>query len=131
LPALTGAQETTMANVNEVLAKFGELDGFIAATLVDSESGMMLGAEGGDRFNVEVAAAGNSEVVKAKRRVAKSLNLKDDIEDILITLGKQYHLIRPLRSKPNVFFYLAVDRTKANLALCRMKVAELEKEVAF
>ena len=120
-----------MGNVRESLAKLVEVDGFIAACLVDSESGMMLGSEGGANFNLEVAAAGNTEVVRAKRKVAKALNLRDDIEDILITLGKQYHLIRPMRTKPTFFFYLAVDRARANLAMARMRVADIEKDIVL
>ena len=48
---------------------------------------------------------------------------------ILITLGKQYHLIRPLRSKPQVFFYLALDRGRANLGMARLTLADVEKEL--
>jgi CheY-like chemotaxis protein len=125
-------KENNMGNVRESLAKLNEVDGFVAACLVDSESGMMIGSEGGGpNFNLEVAAAGNTDVVRTKRKVAKALNLRDDIEDILITLGKQYHLIRPMRTKPTVFFYLAVDRSRANLAMARLKVAEIEKDIVL
>jgi hypothetical protein len=39
----------------------------------------------------------------------KSLNLKDEIEDILITLGRQYHVIRPVSKSPGLFIYLASE----------------------
>lgn len=121
-----------MATINESLEKLQRIDGFIGTALVDSESGMTLGLlGGGSALNLEVAAAGNTEVVRSKRKTMGSLNLKDEIEDILITLGKQYHLIRPMRSRPGVFFYLAVDRARANLALARMALADVEKEIQF
>lgn len=73
------------------------VDGAVGCCLVDSASGMMLGAEGRQGIiNLELAAAGNTEVVRAKRKTMSALMLKDSIADILITLGKQYHLIRPL-----------------------------------
>jgi hypothetical protein len=44
--------------------------------VVDSSSGMMLSAVGGGQsLNVEIAAAGNTEVVRAKRKTMKSLSL--------------------------------------------------------
>ena len=48
--------------------------------------------------------------MRAKRKTMKALNLKDTIEDILITLGKQYHLIRPLASNDALFIYLVLDK---------------------
>ena len=116
-------------NVKESLAKLNSIDGFVGAALVDSESGMLLGQEGGNGINLEVAAAGNTEVVKAKRKTMASLGIRDGIEDILITLGKQYHLIRPLRSRNTLFFYVALDRARANLAMARMAVADVEKDL--
>lgn len=107
-----------------------KLDGFIGACLVDSESGMTLEAlGGGKRLDLEMAAAGNTEVVRAKRKIMQSLGLKDKIEDILISLGGQYHIIRPLTVNDTIFVYLALDRESASLGLARLKLREYEKTV--
>lgn len=124
------AEEVLPMNIKECLAKLNSIDGFVGAALVDGDSGMLLGQEGGAGLNLEVAAAGNTEVVKAKRKTMANLNLKETIEDILITLGKQYHLIRPLRTRGALFFYVALDRQRANLALARIVLADVEKDLS-
>jgi hypothetical protein len=109
-----------------------EIDGAVGVALVDYESGMALGSLGGGRYlNLEVAAAGNTEVIRAKLRTMASLELNDEIEDILITLGRQYHLIRLLSSNRSVslFMYLALDRTKANLAMARHQLRQIENQL--
>lgn len=116
-----------MDSVNKSLEKLqGEITGFLGAALVDHESGMCLGAVGSG-INLEVAAAGNMEVVRAKMRVMKDLGIKGDIEDMLITLSAQYHIIRPISS--SLFLYLAFDRKTGNLALARHKMATVAAEV--
>nr|WP_194734219.1 roadblock/LC7 domain-containing protein [Xanthomonas campestris] len=107
------------------------LAGFVGAALVDSDSGMALGMTGGTELNLELAAAGNTEVVRAKRRIAEQLGLNDTIEDILITLSKQYHLLRPLESNGALFLYVVLDRAKANLAMARHELKAFEKTLDF
>lgn len=118
-----------MANAKETLSKLLEIEGCVGACVVDSNSGMMLGASGGGPMNLEVAAAGNTEVVRAKRKTMKALSLNDGIEDILITLGKQYHVIRPLTGNDGLFVYLVLDRSKSNLAMARHQLAQIEREL--
>jgi hypothetical protein len=109
-------------NVDAALKEAMAIDGSIGAALVDYTSGMALGTLGTSKeLDLAVAAAGNTEVVRAKVRTMEMLKLNDTIEDILITLGKQYHLIRPLtgRGGSGLFFYLALHRDRANLAMAR------------
>jgi hypothetical protein len=91
---------------------------------------MMLGSAGVG-VDLEVAAAGNTEVVRAKLKTMRSLGLNDVIEDILITLGKQYHLIRPMSRKEGVFIYFVLDKAKGNLAMARRKLQDIEKDMSF
>ena len=114
-----------MGNLAQSLEELMQIDGAMAAAVVDSNSGMVLGKAGGG-FDLDVAGAGNTEVVRAKLKTMKSLGLKDSIEDILITLGKQYHIIRPMTERAGVFVYLVLDKAKASLALARIKTAEVE-----
>ena len=54
-----------------------------------------------------------------------------NLRDILITLGKQYHLIRPLSVKDGLFAYLVLDKAKSNLALARLALGNAEKALVI
>ena len=121
-----------MASMDVSLKEMMAIDGSLGAAIVDHGSGMALGSLGGSKdLDLQIAAAGNTEVVKAKLRTMDSLGLKESIEDILITLGGQYHIIRPItgRGGKGLFLYLALDRARANLALARHQLRGIEEKL--
>ncbi|AKZ59907.1 hypothetical protein SAM23877_6862 [Streptomyces ambofaciens ATCC 23877] len=122
-----------MANLETSLKEcLSSIDGATAAALVDYTSGMALGTLGGGKdFNLEVAAAGNTDVVRSKLRTMEHLGLKEEIEDILITLNTQYHMIRLLKGRGGngLFLYLVLDASRANLAMARHQLRRIESEL--
>lgn len=121
-----------MSNMDLSLKEMMAIDGALGAAVVDYGSGMALGVQGGSKtLDLQVAAAGNTEVVRSKMRTIEQLGLKEEIEDILITLGGQYHVIRPVtgRKGKGLFLYLALDRGRANLALARHQMKGIEENL--
>jgi hypothetical protein len=121
-----------MTNIDLALKDMMSIDGAIGAAVVDYSSGMALGMLGNSKtLDLQIAAAGNTEVVRAKLRTIDQLGLNEDIEDILITLSAQYHIIRPMTGlgSKGLFLYLALHRDRANLALARHRLKSIEKEL--
>ena len=119
-----------MAEMDVALKDTMQIDGAMGAALVDHTSGMALGTVGGSKdLDLTVAAAGNTDVVRAKLRAMEMLNLTQKVEDILITLDTQYHLIRPLnsRSGKGLFLYLVLNKDRANLAMARHQLRAIER----
>ena len=113
-----------MANIQDSLNNVMSIDGCQAAALVDYNSGLVLG-KAGSGIDLDLAGAGNTEVVRSKMKTMKSLGLKESIEDILITLDSQYHIIRPLKNREGLFLYVVLLKDRANLALARLKSADV------
>lgn len=101
----------------------GDVGGVIATAAVDLESGMTLAAKSNrTEFDLGVASAYNSELVKQKIKIMRALKLDDDLEDMLLTLTDQIHLIKILAGQA-AFIYLAADRSATNVAILRTAVA--------
>jgi hypothetical protein len=108
----------------DVIAKIeGDVNGVVATAIVDLDSGMTLAAKSnrGD-FDLAVASAYNSELVKQKMKIMRALNLKSTLEDMLLTLSDQFHLIKFLPGGTS-FLYLAAEKGGTNLAILRTAVA--------
>ncbi|MFF9063363.1 hypothetical protein ACIRPQ_21980 [Streptomyces sp. NPDC101213] len=122
-----------MANVEISLKEtMTSIEGALGAAVVDYTSGMALGTMGGGKdLDLAVAAAGNTDVIRAKVRTMEHLGLKGEIEDILITLGSQYHLIRLLKGRQGsgLFLYLVLDRDRSNLAMARHQLKRIETDL--
>ncbi|MGH7606491.1 MAG: hypothetical protein ACREME_04045, partial [Gemmatimonadales bacterium] len=94
--------------------------------------GMTLGRAGTTAaMDFDVAGAGAAEVVRAQQRALAATGSEDAIEDIMVTLGRQYHLIRPTGADQRVFLYLVLDRAHANLGMARRKLAALARRIAL
>lgn len=115
------AREKELLDVIEKIQN--DASGFIAASLVDLESGMTLAVKAvRSDFDLTAASAYNSELVKQKMKIMATLGLQGGIEDMLITLTDQIHLIKMVNKA--TFLYLAVDRSQSNLAIVRSAVAK-------
>ncbi|MET9623794.1 MULTISPECIES: hypothetical protein [unclassified Streptomyces] len=122
-----------MVNVETSLKEaMTSIDGTVGVALVDYTSGMALGTLGGSHdLDLTVAAAGNTDVIRAKTRTLEMLGLQEDIEDMLITLGNQYHLIRLLKGRGGngLFLYIVLDKGRSNLAMARHQLRRIEKDL--
>ena len=107
----------------EVIARIeADVTGVIAAAIVDLDSGMTLAAKSNRAdFDLAVASAYNSELVKQKMKILRTLNLKSTLEDMLLTLSDQFHLIKFLPGG-TAFLYLAADRSGTNLGILRLAI---------
>lgn len=116
-------------NFSDAVKELLTIDGALSAAVVDYQSGMLLAGEGVSTLDLEIAAAGNTEVMRAKMKTMQMLDLQDSIEDVLITLGKQYHLMRPLKNHEGLFLYFVLEKSKSNLALARRALVDAENKL--
>ena len=116
--------EHPMSNLTNSLTAVMHLPGVIGASVVDLSTGQSMAHVGDGSLDMNLAATGNTQVMRAKIHAMDALKLNDEIEDILITLGSQYHIIRPLIGKGSagLFLYVALDKEKSNLAFSRHKI---------
>jgi predicted regulator of Ras-like GTPase activity (Roadblock/LC7/MglB family) len=114
------AYSTNSAAGKAIEAIINDLPGLLAVAIVDVTSGMALASHSNSpSLNPETAAAYNTEVVKQKQKAMSALKLTNEsIEDILITLTNQLHLLK-LNPAGNKFIYLAVNSRDTNLAIAR------------
>lgn len=103
-------------------------DGIHAITVVEIGSGMALGSYSDGKLDPDIASAYNVEVVKAKLKAVNALGLKETIEDILITLNSQSHLIGCTASGTHMV-YIAADKQKSNLAMLRAVLQKAVKDL--
>ncbi len=115
-----------MPDINGSLRQIMEVEGAIGAALVDYTSGRTLGTIGGGRLDMELAAAGHTEIVRAKQAIIQQLRLKERIQDILTTMSTQYHLTRVLHQHADVFAYVVLDKENAALANARRRLKQID-----
>lgn len=129
------ARSTPLPRANNVagnLSRLEHVSGFLGAALYDIDAQVCLASVDGDvRAQVTTAVGHHADMVLAKRRTLSNLQLDDEIEDIVISLGREYHLLRLCRRQPRLFFFLSLDRSKANLAMARYVLSDVERDMVL
>jgi predicted regulator of Ras-like GTPase activity (Roadblock/LC7/MglB family) len=123
--------ETETLNIQAALGELNEISGAVGAAIVDYENGMTFGTIGGQDLDMELAGAGNTEVVRSKKNIIHDLGLDEEIEDILISLESQYHLIRLCENHEDVFIYMIIDRSEGNLGLARRSIDKVDQKLVL
>jgi len=123
----SGSSETL--SVKDALEELMDIDGAVGAAVVDYDNGMTLGTIGGRNLDMELAGAGTTEVVRSEHNIIQDLGLEDRVEDLLISLDSQYHLVRMCENHEDVFIYLVIDRSEGNLGLARRSIDQIDEKL--
>ncbi len=87
------------------------VDGYVSSCLVDSTSGVILGADGElEGIDLQSVVAGYCELYRAKCAAARAITPDDQIHDIVITLTRQYHVLHAVATQRECFVYAVYDK---------------------
>lgn len=105
-------------------------DGVLGCGLVDATDGDLLAGESRDAgTDLARAAAALAPVLRAHRQASDAMALPGSLDEVAIVNGSVCHLLRPLQRRPNQFLFARIDRSHANLALLKFKLAEAERNL--
>lgn len=120
--------------IRECLQEVLTVSGALAAGIGNWKTGECLFKEGLNKpdfptSKIEIAVTHNSEVIRAKQRAAAALEFDDKIDDILISLTRQWHIMKLLKVE-GYFLYIALDRSKASIASAGLKLKQANRELS-
>lgn len=126
---LPGSPEE-LAVYTDALSHLRGLAGYLGSCAIHVSTRQLIAADRQtSAIDVEAAGLANIDVISAKQQVIERLGFDDTIDDMIITISSQYHLMRPLRGRRDIFFYLVVDRPLANLATARLVLRSAERSI--
>jgi hypothetical protein len=121
--------------VYRALSRLRSIHGLVAAFLIEPDSAHVLETVvAGSDPDAAIAAgassavaAGASDVVQVIGLMAAGLGEPDDLEDVIITLGRRHHLITPLpgAGTDGLLVVVTLDRARTNLAMARQQLRAL------
>jgi len=103
-----------------------ELPDMLMAAVVEVGNGRALATYTCERnYRVSTAVSHNAEIIRQTQSMLRALSLTgEEVEEVLITLPSQAHLIRLFPDNRQRFVYLAVDCRDTNLAIAREVVRQ-------
>ena len=110
------------------LSPLARINGFVGGWLIDGETGEVLAGQG--------AEPGTAAAMSAHVRMARVSFPADDrqasgdeVEDVVISLGRRLHLFRPVQSAPSVFLCVALEKEAATPTLARIQMKRIAQSV--
>jgi hypothetical protein len=105
-------------------------DGVLGCALADASDGDLIAGESRHPgVDLARAAAALAPVLRAHREAHEAMGLPGALEEVCVAGGTAHHVVRPLLRHPGRFLFARIERTHANLALLRFKLAEAERNL--
>lgn len=108
------------------------MDGLLGSALVDASSGMVLARASRDEapIDLDLAAAVQTQVLRAHRTAARTLGHTERVDEVMSSAGPRQTVLRSIANQPELFLMALLDKQRANLALARFRLSEVEKQLA-
>ena len=108
-----------------------QADGVLGCALVDAADGELLAGESRDAsIDLARAAAARTPVLRSHLQASAAMGLQGSVSEVTVLNGSICHVLRPLQRRPGQFLFARIDRSHANLALLKFKLAEVERNLA-
>jgi len=119
------------ARAREALIEVLAVDGLLGCAVVDATTGLVLAREVREDqlADLDLSAAASAQVLRAHRIAARSMGLIDQIDEVMVSAGPRQQLLRTVSRHPDLFLMALLDKNRANLALARYKLMEVEKSL--
>ena len=124
-----GSRMLNPGEAGQMLRDLMLLDGMLYVTVVDSDTGAPVAAEGqGADFSQAATAA--TEILRMHRRTLRMTGHPrplDPVDEIVVAVGSRYHLLRTLTAFPEHFVFAVLDKLRSNLATARFRLLEAQQ----
>ncbi|HEY0856833.1 MAG TPA: hypothetical protein VGE16_07240 [Albitalea sp.] len=137
-PSLRGSGKPVMrvshhaldaARARQALAEMLSIDGLLGCAVVDGTTGLVLARESREDqpADLDLSAAASAQVLRAHRLAARNMGLSEHIDEVMVSAGARQQVLRTVSRHPDLFLLALLDKHRANLALARYKLMEVEK----
>ena len=117
------------ARARQALADMLSIDGLLGCAVVDSTTGLVLARESREDqpADLDLSAATSAQVLRAHRLAARNMGLAEQVDEVMTTAGTRQQVLRTVSNHPDLFLMALLDKHRANLALARYKLMQVEK----
>jgi predicted regulator of Ras-like GTPase activity (Roadblock/LC7/MglB family) len=131
VPATARSSRGTLdpARTSQALTGMRAIEGLLGCAVVDTVTGLVLAHEShdGQRIDMELAAAACAQVMRSHRVAARRMGWSEPVDEVMASAGSHQQVMRSVTQHPDLFLLMLLDRQRANLALARFQLLEVER----